>query len=68
MSPGAINEGDGLADCCERPNLRTIYRGPRGCVEECQRCGFSYGYDGDGEPTEATRAALSLARSNGGGE
>jgi hypothetical protein len=25
--------------CCDRPNLRTLYRGSLGCAEECERCG-----------------------------
>jgi len=52
--------------CCDRPNLRTLYRGRSGCVEECERCGFTYGYDGDGELTETTAAALrALAKEKG---
>jgi hypothetical protein len=44
--------------CCERPNLRTLFRGAAGCVEECQRCGFSFGYTASGELTDTTLAAL----------
>lgn len=57
---------DLAARCCERQNLRTIYRGPLGGVEECERCGFAYGYDGNGELTETTAAALrAIAKERG---
>jgi hypothetical protein len=44
--------------CCERPRLRTVYRGPLGCVEECEGCGFAYGWDADGNLTELTLESL----------
>lgn len=51
--------------CCEHQSLRTIYRGPLGCVEECKRCGFAFGYDENGELTPTCAAALRARASTG---